>query len=378
MSDWDVIIIGAGIAGASAAYEIAAARRVLVLEKEEQPGYHATGRSGAVFIDPYGNETVQALTAASKPFFLDPPPGFCESPILSPRELFVVGTAEQADIIEGAFEMVRHVSPNIRIVGAAALEARVPNLRKGVLAKVLHDSGVKDMDVGVLLQAFLRGAKQRGAEVRTGADVVGLRSGAGRWQVETTAGRYEAEVVVNAAGGWVDEIAELAGVPRRGLTPMRRSMFVVDGPPGVEMQDWPLVADIGEQWYFKPESGRLMASPSEEDPMAPCDARPDDMDIAVGVDRLESVLDIEVRHILQKWAGLRTFASDRSPVAGFDPTAEGFFWLGGQGGFGIQTAPAMGRLAAGLIAGGAVPGDIQDCGVTADLVAPDRLSPGGP
>ena len=375
MSDWDVIIIGAGIAGASAAYEIAANRRVLLLDKESQPGYHATGRSGAVFIEPYGNEVVQALTAAGKDFFFNPPAGFSDSPLLSDRELFVVGTAEQADIIEGAFEMVRHVSPDIRLVDGAALETRVPNLRKGVVAKALHDPGVKDMDVDALLQGFLRGAKQRGAEIATGAEVVGLTPRNGGWRVETSAGTHEAETLVNAAGAWVEEIAALAGAPRRGLTPMRRSLFVVDGPPGVALRDWPLVADIGEQWYFKPESGRVLASPSEEDAMAPCDARPDDVDIAVGVDRLQRVLDLEVRHIVQKWAGLRTFAADRSPVVGFDPEVAGFFWLAGQGGFGIQTAPAMGRLAAALLAGEDVPADMRDRGLTKADVSPARLTP---
>ncbi len=375
MEEWDAIIVGAGIAGASAAFELAGARRVVILEQEAQAGTHATGRSAAVFIEPYGNEVVQALTAASKPFFYQPPPGFCEVPLLRNRELYLTATAEQEEPLRAGFAMLSKRFPQLRLVEGPELEARVSLLRRGRIAAALHDAGTRDIDVDALLQGYLRGASGRGAELRTRSEVTAIQRRREAWEVETPGGTHRAPVLVNAAGAWVERIAALAGVRGLGLTPLQRSMFVVDPGPGSGVREWPLVADLTEQWYFKPESGRLLGSPSEEDAVAPGDAVPDDLTIATGVDRLEQVLDLHVRHIESKWAGLRTFAADRSPVVGFDPEARGFFWLAGQGGFGIQTAPAMGRLAAALIAAEDVPEDLQRLGVTAEIVGPERLRP---
>jgi len=373
MEEWDAIIIGGGIAGASAAFELAGARRVVILEQEEQAGTHATGRSAAVFIEPYGNEVVQALTAASKAFFYRPPPGFCDVPLLSKRELYLTATAEQEELLRAGFAMLSKGFPQLRLAEGPELEARVPLLRRGWIAVALHDSGTKDIDVDALLQGYLRGASGRGAQLRTRSEVKAIQRQRDAWEVETSTGTHRARVLVNAAGAWVERIAALAGARGLGLTPLQRSMFVVDPSHGSSVREWPLVADLAEQWYFKPESGRLLGSPSEEDAVEPGDAAPDDLTIATGVDRLEQVLDLDVRYIESKWAGLRTFAADRSPVVGFDPEAQGFFWLAGQGGFGIQTAPAMGRLTAALIAGDDVPEDLQRLGVTAEIVGPERL-----
>ena len=373
MTDYDVIIIGGGIAGASAAYEVSRGKRVLLLEREAQPGYHATGRAAAVFIDAYENEEVQALTAASRPFMEHPPADFCAGPLLSDRELFVVGTAAQAEIVEQTYQIGAHLWPHLTLVDAAAVEARVPLLRPGVIAKAFHDPDTKDIDVDALLHGFLRGATRHGAEIVTGAEVTALDRRDGRWVVRTPAAEYRAEVIVNAAGAWAGVLAAMAGAAPRGVTPLRRSMYVVPAPAGVTVEHWPLVADIGSGWYFKPESGHIMASPSEEDPVEPCDARPDELVIAEGVDRLQQVLDLEVRRIEQQWAGLRTFAADRRPVVGYAPDAEGFFWLAGQGGFGLQTAPAMARLAAALIDRAPVPADMADRGLTQAAVDPARL-----
>jgi D-arginine dehydrogenase len=373
-SQWDVIIIGAGIAGASAAYEISRSRQVLLLEMESHPGTHSTGRSGAVFIDPYGNSVVRALTAGSREFMRAPPPGFCEGPIMSDRELYLVVTTEDEEaLLAGAFEELRRAFPALRLVDGAEVEERVPVMRRGVISRALHDRGVKDLDVDALLQGFLRGARERGAALLKEEKVLGLERRHGAWRVRSQAGTHEAPIVVNAAGGWVEEIAALAGARSLGITPTRRSLFLVAAPLGVEVKSWPLVADLGETYYFKPESGRILVSPSEEDPVEPCDVQPEDIDIALGVDRLQRVLDIEVRHIERKWAGLRTFAPDRSPVVGFDGEAEGFFWLAGQGGFGIQTSPAMGRLAAALVEGEDIPADLREKGVTDESIGPARL-----
>ncbi len=373
MEEWDAIIIGAGIAGASAAFELAGARRVVVLEREAQAGVHATGRSAAVFIEPYGNEVVQALTAASKAFFYGPPRGFCDVPLLRDRELYLVANAEQEEPLREGFATLSKGFPQLRLVEGSELEARVPLLRRGRIAAALHDPGTKEIDVDALLQGFLRGATGRGAALRTRSEVTSLLRRKDAWELETPIGAHRAPVLVNAAGAWVERIAALAGARRLGLTPLQRSMFVVDPGRDSDVRGWPLVGDLAEQWYFKPESGRLLGSPSEEDAVEPCDATPDDLTIATGVDRLEQVLDLTVRHIESKWAGLRTFAADRSPVVGFDPDAEGFFWLAGQGGFGIQTAPAMARLSAALIGGGEIPEDLRQRGVTAETVGPRRL-----
>ena len=372
-SHWDVIIVGAGIAGASAAYEISLGRRVLVLEMEWQPGTHSTGRSGAVFIEPYGNEVVQALTAASKDFLRSPPAGFCEVQLLADRGLYLVGTSEQEDLVAGSFEQLRGSFPSLRLVDGADLERRVPSLRRGVISKAMHDPDVKDLDVAALLQGFLVGARKRGATLLTDAKLLGLDRRNGCWHLDTRSGAHAAPIVVNAAGGWAQEVAALAGGRDLGVRPTRRSLFVVAPPEGADVQKWPLVADVGEDYYFKPEAGRLLVSPSEEAPVEPCDVQPEDLDIAVGVDRLERVLDIEVRHIERKWAGLRTFAPDDSPVVGFDPDAEGLFWLAGQGGFGIQTSPAMGRLAAALVDGRDPPEDLLALGVTREAIGPGRF-----
>jgi D-arginine dehydrogenase len=376
MEEWDAIIIGGGIAGASAAFELAGARRVVVLEQEAQAGVHATGRSAAVFIEPYGNEVVQALTAASKAFFYGPPRGFCDVPLLRDRELYIVATAEQEELLRAAFATLSKRFPQLRLVKGTELEARIPSLRRGRITAALHDPGTKEIDVDALLQGYLRGASGRGAQLRTRSEVTAIQRRQEAWEVETSTGAHRAPVLVNAAGAWVERIAALAGARGLGLTPLQRSMFVVDPGHDSGVREWPLVGDLAEQWYFKPESGRLLGSPSEEDVVEPCDAAPDDLTIATGVDRLEQVLDLEVRHIESKWAGLRTFAADRSPVVGFDPEAEGFFWLAGQGGFGIQTAPAMGRLTAALIGGGDVPEDLQRLGITAEILGPGRLCPG--
>jgi D-arginine dehydrogenase len=351
----DVLVIGAGIAGASVAYELAAERRVVVLEQEDVPGFHSTGRSAALFSETYGNATVRALSRESRPFLAAPPDGFGEAPLLTPRGALFVGSQAQRPQLEalaadarGAFAWVS---------GEEAL-ARVPVLKPEAAVAGLYEAGAMDIDVAALHQGYLAGLRRRGGRVATDAGVSELRREAGGWIAVTPAGEFAAPVVIDAAGAWADHVASLAGLAPLGLAPKRRSVAVAPGPD-MPFAGWPLVIDADERWYFKPDAGRLLLSPADEAPSEPLDAQPEDLDIAIAIDRIERATTLTFRRIIRRWAGLRTFAADRTPVCGFDVRADGFFWLAGQGGFGIQTAAALARRAARLI-GGTPVGDNVD------------------
>ncbi|HEX6980174.1 MAG TPA: FAD-binding oxidoreductase [Alphaproteobacteria bacterium] len=368
----DVIVIGGGIAGASAAYILSATRRVVVLERESQPGYHATGRSAALFTETYGNETVRALTKASRAFLAAPAPGFAEAPLLTPRGSLVVARADQRAPFETALEAARRLVPSVERIGAEAARARVPALRADYVADAFLEPAAMDIDVHALHHGFLRGLRARGGRLVTDTEVLGMTRIGRDWRVETRAGAYTAAIVVNAAGAWADAIARLAGIAPIGLVPKRRTAITFDAPTA-DFRDWPMVIDVDERFYFKPDAGRLLASPADETPVEPCDAQPEELDIAVLVDRLEQATTLRVARIAAKWAGLRSFVADKTPVAGFEPTADGFFWLAGQGGYGIQTSPAMAHIAACLIDGKGLPADVADLGVTATALSPARF-----
>lgn len=368
MDTFDVVVIGAGIAGAAAAYEMAADRSVLLLEQEAHPGHHTTGRSAALFSETYGNAAIRALTAGSRRFYMQPPAGFA-TPLLSPRGVIMVARPDQAARLQA---WVESVGPAASAMTAAEVLARVPVLRRDYVGAGALEPGAMDIDVHALHDGYLRGTKARGAAIVTNARLDGLtRSGAG-WTVRGGAGTWAAEAVVNAAGAWADQVAALAGAAPCGLQPMRRTALTVDLPDGVDAAGWPVVIDADEGFYFKPEGGRLLLSPADETPMPPCDVQPDELDIAICVDRVQRAADLPVRRVVRAWAGLRSFVADRSPVVGLDPGVPGFFWLAGQGGYGIQTAPAMGRLAAALLARRGVPADLADRGVDAAALAPGR------
>lgn len=347
---FDFVIIGGGMAGASLAYELAEASRVLLVEREPFCGYHTTGRSAALFSETYGNATIRALTRASRGLYERPPAGFADHALLTPRPVLFVARADQADSLS-AFSAILAEAGGGKPAVLDTDQARrhVPILRADYVAQALLDDSAKDIDVHALHQGYLRGAKARGAELVTAAEVVGLERRAGTWQVETSAGAFEAATVVNAAGAWASALGGLAGASPVVLTPLRRTAMMLDMPPGFEGADWPMAIDIDEQFYLKPDAGRLLASPADETPSEPCDAQPEELDIAIAIDRIQRAADLPVRSIARRWAGLRTFAADRSPVVGHDPKAEGFFWLAGQGGYGIQTAPALARAAAALV-----------------------------
>jgi len=370
---FDFVIVGAGMAGASLAYELSQANSVCLVEAEAQPGFHTTGRSAALFAPSYGGAEIRAITRASEAFFTQPPAGFCDYPLLHPRGCMFIGRPDQAARLDQmAGEIARSGGDVSRITSAQAL-GQIPRLRHDYVAGAVLDQRAMDIDVAELHQGFLRGARRAGAVVATDARVLEAEWHGGLWSVPFRGEQIRARVLINAAGAWVDQVAAACGAHPLGLRPLRRTAIVVDAPEGVDLRAWPTVIDVDEKFYFKPESGRLLLSPADETPVDPCDAQPDELDIAIGVDRVQAALDIEVRRIHRSWAGLRTFAPDRTPVIGYDPDIPQFFWCAGQGGYGIQTAPAMARTAAALAQGLPAPADVLAEGLLVSALSPGRF-----
>ncbi len=373
----DYIVIGAGIAGASVAYELAQHGRVILLEGEDQPGYHTTGRSAALYSETYGNATMRALTRAGRDFFINPPSGFANSPILTPRGTLVVATAAQRATLERSIAEMAGTVPGLELWNGAQARARVPVYATDQVDCALWEPHAMDIDVHALHQGYLRGARQRGCVLHCQAEVRAMQRTAGRWCVHTTAGDFHAPVVVNAAGAWADTVARLAGAHALGVQPLRRTVITFDAAPGMNIHDWPAVIDADETYYFKPEAGRVLASLADETPSEPCDAQPDEYDIALLVDRVTRATTFNIRKILSKWAGLRSFVADRTLVAGYDPQIEGFFWLAAQGGYGIQTSSGASRAAAALVMQRELPSDLQDLGLSGADLSPARLGAAG-
>jgi D-arginine dehydrogenase len=351
----DIAIIGAGIAGVGLAAALADAGQVLLIEQEARPGHHATGRSAAVFIQNYGNDAIRVLTRASRDYFLRADAAIFSVPLLSPRKiLFVADEATRHHLDE-----LLAAAQGLREIGSDDALALVPILRRDWLAAAALEEHASDIDVDALHQGWLRKAKAAGASLLTDAPVTAGERRDGRWLLETAGGRVSARIVVNAAGAWADTVARCCGVAPVGLTPLRRSMAVLPAPEGHDTRDWALTADAADRWYMKPETGRLLVSPADEDPVEPHDAFADDMVLAEGLHRFEQAVTMPVTRVEGNWAGLRTFAPDRTPVAGFDPSREGFFWLAGQGGYGMQTAPALSSFAAALVEEHPLPDELE-------------------
>lgn len=367
----DILVIGAGIAGASAAAELAAHGRVLLLEQEPQPAYHTTGRSAALFTETYGNLPIRRLTSASRAFYEAPPDGFADASLLTPRGTLFIAREDQLAALDALTP--EDPAAGVHRVDGAEAERLNPLLRPGYVAAALHEPGAEDIDVHGLHGGYLRLLRARGGELRTRAEVTALTREPGHWRAETRDGPILAPIVVNAAGAWAEAVAALAGLPPLGLVPKRRTAFLLDPPEGIDPAGIPATIDAEETFYLKPDAGKLIGSPADETPSPPCDAQPEELDIAIGVDRIERASTLKVRRIAHKWAGLRSFFPDKTPTVGFDPLAKGFFWLAGQGGYGIQTAPAMARTAAALATGGPLPEDLVARGLRAEHLAPDRL-----
>jgi len=373
-NEFDFIVVGAGMAGASAAAWLSREGRVAVVEAEQHAGVHSTGRSAALFSELYGNPVIRALTRASRSFFFAPPPGFASVPLVTPRDTFYFARPDQMDALE-AFRAKPDIAAATRTLSVAQAQARLPVFKPGYLGGAVVESGSADIDVDALHQGFLRQARANGAVVSFGDGIESMQRVDRQWQVDTKSATLRAPVVVNAAGAWGDEIARLAGVSPVGLQPRRRTALLIDVPEAhaATAASWPAAIDIDEQFYFKPDAGLLLLSPADEHLCPPCDVQPEELDVAIAIDRFEQATDTSVRRVRRRWAGLRVFAPDRSPVVGFDPAAPGFFWLVGQGGYGIQTAPALGRVAALLAAGRPLPDDVCDQGLTPAQLSKSRF-----
>lgn len=369
----DVIVVGAGIAGASVADALAAECSVVVLEREPQPGYHTTGRSAALFAPVYGPAPIRALTRASAAFMSTPPEGFADSPILTPRGALFMAREDQLPDMKALHDELR-AEGNFEELDDAGIRRLHPLVREGYAVAGLYDENCQDIDVATLHQGFLRRARARGASIVNNAEVMELQALAGGWRVSTPAGVFEAPCVVNAAGAWADELGRMAGAEPIGLVPKRRTAMQITAPAGFEVGGWPIAVDVAEEFYVKPVAQQLLLSPANEDPDVPCDVQPDEMDIAICVDRVERAFDLRVGRIETRWAGLRSFVADKCPVAGFSDRVPGFLWLAGQGGYGIQTAPALGELAAALVLGKALSPAMLAEGVELSSLAPERLS----
>ena len=346
MREFDVVIVGAGIAGASLAWQLAARRSVLLLEREAQPGQHSTGRSAAMFMESYGPPGVRALTRAGRAFYEHTPAGFAEQPLLARRGVIYLATHGQEALVRQAQRELSQHGAELQVLTADEALARVPCLRPEVVQGALFDPAAEDIDVHALHQAYLRGLRQRGGALRTATAPRAARHDSRGWTIDLDDEQVvHAAQVVNAAGAWADEVGELFGAAPIGLEPRRRSAFTFKPPPGVEVAGWPAVVGIDESYYFKPDAGQLLGSPANADPTRPHDVLPEELDIALGIHAIEQVTTLEIRRPTSTWAGLRSFVADGEIVIGFDDRQPGFFWLAAQGGYGIQSAAGASELA---------------------------------
>ena len=375
MQEFDFAIVGAGIAGVAAAYHLAPQAKVVLLEREHVAAYHTTGRSAALHSETYGSPEIRAITVASGRFYRQPPAGFTDHPLLTPRGALIVGRAdEQAAAQRAAGEFAKLV-PSVRWLEPAEVLRRQPLLKPEACAGGAGFEEAVDMDVAAIHSGFLKGARAAGGALRLNAEVTALERRDGRWTIRLADDETMAAAnLINASGAWADVVASLAGAKSVGLVPKRRTAFTFDAPAELALERMPMVIDFGETWYIKPEVGQFLGSPADETPSPPTDAQPEEIDIALAVERIQMATTLQIHRIKNKWAGLRSFVADKNLVVGYDGAIEGFFWLVGQGGYGIQTAAAAGRLAAALALGKALPGDIAELGVSEATLSPKRFT----
>lgn len=372
--EFDFVIVGAGIAGASLAYELAPHASVAVLEQESQPGYHSTGRSAALFSETYGTPTIRGLTCASRAFLSSPPPGFTEHPILSERGVMHVAVRGQERELAASMALARQTTVGAIELDAAQTIARCPVLRPEAVLGAVYEHDAMDIDVHALHNGYLKGMRARGGQLFNGARLASASFADGFWTITLDDGRAVAgRTLVNAAGAWADVVATRCGVSPIGLQPKRRTAFTFDPPAGVSIAGWPTVIGIDESYYFKPDAGQLLGSPANADPVDPHDVQAEEIDVATGIFHIEQVSTMRIRRPKHVWAGLRSFVADGDLVVGRDELAPGFFWVAAQGGYGIQSAPAVARLAASALLGQSFPEDLARFGVRAEALAPARL-----
>jgi D-arginine dehydrogenase len=368
----DFLIIGGGIAGASVAYELSAHGTVILLEMESSVGYHSTGRSAAVLSENYGSTLWRLLVTGSRSFLANPPAGFSDVPLVTPRGALFLALENEQDKLNRQADELRRRGAAIELMTARQARRYCPVIKASAFTLALYEPNCQDIDTHALLTGYLRAFRARGGRVFTNAQVERLSCLSERWLAETKIGNFEAATVVNAAGAWVQQVARMAGIEHRNVVPFRRTAVTFDPPAGSEIGAWPMTFDVSETFYFRPEAGRIMVSPVDMALTAPCDAQADELEVAIAIDRIHTLTDMTVRSVKSKWGGLRTFAPDHEPVIGPDPDASRFIWLAGHGGNGVMGAAAAARMAASLAIGASVPDDLVALGLTAEKVSPWR------
>lgn len=363
----DIIIIGAGMAGASIGAHLAQHRKVVMLEAESEAGYHSTGRSAAAFDPSYGNPVINSLTRAARPYFAAGTSSGLA--YLTQRRALWLADDESID----AYNALLQANPHIKQLDLAETQRYCPKIKTASIKAAAIEDDVHDIDVDLLHQEFLSAMRSADADIIMNALVMSIQRKNNQWRLTCKDRTYSAPIIVNAAGAWGDEVARMAGVEPVGLQPKRRTAALVEPPIGVDCRHWPLIADAAERWYCRPMGMRLMISPADETPVEPCDAAPEEIDVATGIDRFEQKIDFHVQQVPHRWAGLRCFVEDKSPVIGFDPEVAGFFWCVGQGGYGIQTAPAAGIAGASILLRRKLPDDLLAAGIDIEALSPKRL-----
>ena len=374
MTQADFIIIGGGIAGASTGFWLSPHGRVIVLERESHPAYHSTGRSAALYTAAYGTPQVRALTQASREFFDAPPAGFCEHPLLTPRGEMTVDFTGDPDELHNQYLSAKATVPQMQLLSADEALARLPILRRDKVFGAIYDPTATDIDTDALHQGYLRGIRRNQGQLHTDCEVLGLsRDPQGLWHVQTAGQTFSAPIIINAAGAWADHLGAMAGAQPLGLIPKRRAAFIFEGPKDLDCHAWPMLVSLDESFYMKPDAGMFLGSPANADPVEPHDVQPEELDIAMGIYQIEEATTLTIRRPTRTWAGLRSFVSDGDLVSGFDPQVPGLFWVAAQGGYGIQTSPAMGQASAALVRGQDLPPALQQFGLSASMLSPSRL-----
>lgn len=374
----DFIVIGGGIAGASIAWELSASKRGVLLEREDAFGYHTTGRSVSTSVELLRDKTIFCLTRQSRDFLSNPPNGFAEVPLLRPSGCYITGTASEQAQLEEAWRDAVALGVEATLVSGADIARHVPVIRnhEDAVYAGIYEPNAQRIDVDGLLQGYLKALRARGSESHSGMEIEAITNTNNMWHVVTGQGTIQAPVLINAAGAWADHIAEMAGVNPVALQPKRRTIITFDAPAHLDVSSWPMIGDIGDNFYFLPEAGQLMGSAADATPSPPCDAQPEELDIARAAHNIQQYTQLEIDKINHKWSGLRTFAPDNLPVVGFDPDVAGFFWFAGQGGFGIQVAPALARVGATLVLGEKVQATADELQLDLNTILPNRLRQG--
>jgi len=369
----EFLIIGGGIAGASAGYALAEHGSIILVEREEQCGYHTTGRSAALLTEAWESPLVRRITASGREFLEDPPFRFTEVPLVALRPIMLIGRSDQSGTVDSAVAAARLQVPSVRLIDGEEAVELCPVLRPGYVDRAVFEPHGRVIDVDALLQGFLRGIRRRRGRVLTASPVTAVDRDGDGWMVSAGSETIRSDYLINAAGSWADQVAALAGIEPIGLQPKRRTAFTFPAPEGFDIRSWPAVIDIDEQFYFEPEGVQLLGSPADQTPMDPHDVRHEEIDVALGIERIQTATTLEIRSIRRAWAGLRTFTPDGVPVVGPDPENPYFIWLAGQGGFGIMTSPGLAALATSLIIDGELPESSIRSGIEEADLGPSRF-----